>query len=101
MNSPPPLNYEAYSIISGPWKLIHNVLPQQGQPEIELFDRTNDAYDHHNVAANHPEIVQKLSGELHLWKQHVEAAKLKPDSESTQNMTTEEIERLRALGYIQ
>jgi arylsulfatase A-like enzyme len=101
MNAPPPLNYEAYSIISGPWKLIHNVLPQQEQPEFELFDRTNDAYDHHNVAANHPEIVQKLSGELHLWKQHVEAAKLKPDSESTQNMTTEEIERLRALGYIQ
>jgi hypothetical protein len=36
-----------------------------------------------------------------LWKQHVEAVKLKTDSESTQNMTTEEIERMRALGYIQ
>ncbi len=100
-NAPPPFNYEAYSIISGPWKLIHNVLPQQGQPEFELFDRTNDAYDHHNVASNHPEIVQRLSHELHLWKQHVDAVKLKSDSEETQNMTTEEIERLRALGYIQ
>ncbi len=100
-NAPPPFNYEAYSIISGQWKLIHHVLRQDGQPEFELFDRTNDAYDHHDVAANHPEIVQKLSHELDLWKQHAEAVKLKSDSEGTQNMTTEEIERLRALGYIQ
>jgi len=99
--APPPYNYEAYAIISGQWKLIHNVLSQAGQPEFELFDRTKDAYDHHDVAANHPEIVQKLSREIDLWKQHAEAVKLKSDSESTQNMTTEEIERLRALGYIQ
>jgi arylsulfatase A-like enzyme len=101
MNAPPPLNYEAYSIISGRWKLIHNVLPQQGQSEFELFDRTKDPYDHNNVAASNPEIVQKLSRDINLWKQHAEAVKLKPDSEGTQNMTTEEIERLRALGYIQ
>jgi arylsulfatase A-like enzyme len=100
-NAPPPFNYEAYSIISGQWKLIHNVMRQDGQPEFELFDRTKDPYDHNNVAANHPEIVQRLSRELDLWKQHAVAVKLKPDSESTQNMTTEEIERLRALGYIQ
>lgn len=99
--APPPYNYEAYSIISGQWKLIHNVLPQHGQPEFELFDRQNDVYDQHDVAASHPEIVQKLSREIALWKQHAESVKLKPDSESTQNMTTEEIERLRALGYIQ
>lgn len=99
--APPPYNYEAYSVILGQWKLIHNVLPQPGQPEFELFDRTTDPYDHHNVADSHPEIVQKLSREISLWKQHAEAVKLKPDSESTQNMTTEEIERLRALGYIQ
>jgi arylsulfatase A-like enzyme len=99
--APPPYNYEAYSIISGQWKLIHNKLPQEGQPEFELFDRKNDPYDHHDVAANHPEIVHKLSREIDLWKQHAEAAKLKSDSESTQNMTPEEIERMRALGYIQ
>lgn len=99
--APPPYNYEAYSVIFGHWKLIHNVLPQQGQPEFELFDRTTDPYDHKNVAASHPEIVQKLSREINLWKQHAEAVKLKSDSESTQNMTTEEIERMRALGYIQ
>lgn len=99
--APPPFNYEAYSIISGQWKLIHHTLRQDGQPEFELFDRSKDPYDHHDVAASHPEIVRKLSHEIALWKQHAEAVKLKPDSESTQNMTTEEIERLRALGYIQ
>jgi arylsulfatase A-like enzyme len=99
--APPPHNYEAYSIISGQWKLIHHKLRQDGQPEFELFDRTNDPYDHHDVATSHPEIVQKLSRELNLWKQHVEAVKLKSDSESIQNMTAEEIERMRALGYIQ
>jgi arylsulfatase A-like enzyme len=100
-NAPPPFNYEAYSIISGPWKLIHHVKRKEGQAEFELFDRRNDPYDHHDVAANYPEMVQKLSREINLWKQHAEAVKLKSDSETTQNMTTEEIERLRALGYIQ
>ena len=99
--APPPYNYEAYSVILGQWKLIHNVVAQPGQAEFELFDRTNDPYDHHDIAASHPEIVQKLSHEIDLWKQHAEAMKLKSDSEGTQNMTTEEIERLRALGYIQ
>jgi arylsulfatase A-like enzyme len=99
--NPPPSNYEAYSIVSGKWKLIHHSLRQEGQPEFELFDRSNDSFDQNNVAEQNPEIVQQLAKELKLWKQKAGSVKLKPDSESTSNMTPEEIERLRSLGYIQ
>lgn len=100
-NAPPPYNYEAYSIISGQWKLVHHVVRPDGHPEFELFDRRTDLLDRHNVAAQHPDIVKKLGRQLALWKQDASAAKLKPDSTTTTNMTPEEIERLRALGYIQ
>jgi arylsulfatase A-like enzyme len=99
--NPPPLNYEAYSIISGKWKLVHHTVRKEGQPQFELFDRTNDSFDQNNVAEQNPEIVQQLAKELKLWKQKAISVKLKPDTESTSNMSPEEIERLRSLGYIQ
>jgi arylsulfatase A-like enzyme len=98
---PPPLNYEAYSIISGQWKLVHHVVRNGSQPEFELFDRDSDLLDQKNVADQHPDIVKRLSKDLQLWKQKAASVKLKPDSDSTANMSPEEIERLRSLGYIQ
>jgi hypothetical protein len=71
------------------------------QPEFELFDRDSDLLDQKNVADQHPDIVKRLSKDLQLWKQKAASVKLKPDSDSTANMSPEEIERLRSLGYIQ
>ncbi len=99
--NPPPFNSEAYSIISGQWKLVHHTVRQEGQPEFELFDRNKDPLDQTNIAEQNPKIVEQLAKELKLWKEKAVSVKLKSDTDSTSNMSPEEIERLRSLGYIQ
>jgi hypothetical protein len=45
--------------------------------------------------------MARLVRDLEAWQKAAEAAKLKPDSEAETAMSREELERLRALGYIQ
>jgi hypothetical protein len=42
-----------------------------------------------------------LAKTLEAWRKMVTAARLKPDSEANQNLSKEELERLKSLGYIQ
>src|SRR4029079_2195302 len=41
-------------------------LPASG-PKFELFDMQSDAYEQHDVASQHPDIVAKLMGEYEAW----------------------------------
>ena len=47
------------------------------------------------------DVVQRLAREIGAWRALAQGARLKPDSEGTAAMSKEELERLRALGYIQ
>ncbi len=91
---------ESYAIIDGGWKLIHNKVRPPERPEFELFDAVRDPFDQVNVADKHPEIVQRLAKTLEGWRAMAVAARLKPDSEATGNMTPEQLQRLRSLGYV-
>ncbi len=95
-----PLETECYAIVEGNWKLIHNVARPPERPEFELFDFIKDPLDQKNVAAEHPDVVERLAKQLDGWKRMATQAKLKPDSEDTKGMTAEQLERLRSLGYI-
>jgi hypothetical protein len=66
-----------------------------------LFDRKNDPLDQKDVAAEHPEIVERLKKELQAWRKQAESMRLKPDSQLSATLSAEELERLRALGYVQ
>jgi arylsulfatase len=90
----------AYAIIDGGWKLIHNKVRPHGKPEFELFDAARDPLDQVNVADKHPDVVQRLAKALEGWHAMAAAARLKPDTEATGNMTPEQLQRLRSLGYI-
>jgi hypothetical protein len=68
--------------------------------EFELFDFYKDPLDQKNVAADHPDVVERLGKQLEAWKRMATQAKLKPDSEETKGMTAEQLERLRSLGYV-
>lgn len=92
---------ESFAIIVDGWKLIHNRQRPGGEPEYELYDHRNDPLDTTDLAAEKPEIVQRLAHELDAWYEKVKAARLQPDSASTEGLSREELERLRSLGYIQ
>ena len=91
---------EAYAIIEGGWKLIHNKVRPPERPEFELFDIVRDPLDQVNLAHEHPEIVQRLAKAIAGWHGMAVAARLAPDSETTGNMSPEQLQRLRSLGYV-
>jgi arylsulfatase A-like enzyme len=95
-----PSALEAYAIIDGNWKLVYNKVREPERPEYELFEFPKDRLDQKNVAAEHPDVVARLSKLLTGWHSMAAAARLKPDSDLTKTMSAEELQRLRSLGYI-
>jgi arylsulfatase A-like enzyme len=98
---PPPREFESYAIILDGWKLVRNVKGPAGGPEFELYDHAKDPLDKADQAGEHPDVVKRLANELEQWRRMTEAARLPPDSQSSEGLSKDELERLRALGYIQ
>jgi arylsulfatase A-like enzyme len=98
---PPPRDAESYAIIVDHWKLVRNTTRPAGGPEFELYDHRVDPLDKADRAAEHPVIVKRLANELEQWRRMTEASRLPPDAQSREGLGKEELERLRALGYIQ
>jgi arylsulfatase A-like enzyme len=92
---------ESFAIMADGWKLVRNVIRAPGMPEVELYDFEKDPLDQHDLSAQHPEVVRKLSAEMDAWKKQAEARRVKPDAEAARALSAEELERLRALGYLQ
>jgi arylsulfatase A-like enzyme len=90
----------SHAISDGEWKLIHNRVKPPEKPEFELFDARKDPLDQKNLAAEHPEIVERLGKALEGWRGMAEAARLKPDAETNKSMSPEQLQRLRSLGYV-
>ncbi|HVF59638.1 MAG TPA: sulfatase [Thermoanaerobaculia bacterium] len=95
-----PAASESYAIVDAEWKLIHNVLRPPGAPEFELYDFYEDPLDQKNVAAAHPQVVERLAKALAGWRRQAQAARLKPDSELAKGLSKEQMEQLRSLGYL-
>jgi arylsulfatase A-like enzyme len=91
---------QSFAIVEGNWKLIRNVVRPPAAPEFELYDFYHDPHDHHDVAAEHPDVVQRLAGMLDGWHRMATQAQLKSDADATKGMTAEQLERLRSLGYV-
>jgi arylsulfatase A-like enzyme len=101
VGAPEPMDTADFSIVFRGYKLVHHASRPAGGPEYELFDHRRDRLDQTDIAASHPEVVAELSRELAAWRKTAEAARLKPDAASTASMSPEQLDRLRALGYIQ
>ena len=99
--APPPRDTASEAVVLGGWKLIHNTKRPAGKPEFELYDHAKDPLDANDVAPAHPDEVARLSKVLQAWRRMAEAARLKPDTEAAKNLSREELERLKSLGYIQ
>ena len=76
------------------WKLIEDHLP----PGVQLYDLTTDPGETRNLAAEHPDIVERLEQALARWKELQKPLDVAhPASEVT--LDAEEVEKLKALGY--
>ncbi|MES1245190.1 MAG: sulfatase [Acidobacteriota bacterium] len=99
--SPAPRARETFSVIHEGWKLVWNVQRTALQEkEFELYDHRRDPGDTRNLAAQHPDVVQRLSKLITGWKQDSLRKRLPPDDVAGRDLRPEERERLRALGYI-
>lgn len=98
---PPPRGTQSFSVTHDGWKLIYNEKRPAGAPEYELYDHRRDPLDRTDVAARHPDRVQRLARLIDGWRRKVRSQRLPSDQEASKSLGSEELERLRSLGYIQ
>jgi arylsulfatase A-like enzyme len=97
---PRPHDTEAYAIVSDGWKLIHHTKPDEGKPEFELFHHAEDPLDLKDVSDDNPDRVKTLAALLESERTRILEGALE-EGGSTENLSDEELQRLRSLGYIQ
>ncbi len=85
------------SVIEGKWKLIRDHEAKKDQ----LFDLSADPGEQTDVASAHPAQVQHLAGLLTEWSTEQERQGRKLARKSGTELSKKEIEKLRALGYIE
>ncbi len=84
---------QRYAVRTREWKLIEATAP----PAVELYDLASDPGETRNVAADNRRVVADLRQRLATWRdaqQPVEAADVEVE------LSPEEVERLKALGYL-
>jgi hypothetical protein len=74
--------------------------PAPPPPEYELYDHVKDPLNLHDVAAEHPDKVKELAEQLDRWREMAQSQRLKSDTDLAAQASPEELERLRALGYL-
>lgn len=94
------IKHDQYSIVLDGWKLVKNEKQPDDWPEYELYDHVADPMNLHDVAAEHPDIVERLAEELDTWREYAVSLRPPPDTEAIEGLNQEEISRLRSLGYI-
>jgi len=92
---------EARAVVWEGFKLIRNIDPPPGLPELELYDHAKDPLNLDNIAGKHAEVVERLQKLLEDWHRFVQSARLPTDGEAVEGMSSEQLQRLRSLGYVQ
>ena len=80
-----------YALRTPGWKYIAS-----GRPE--LYHLTADPGERENLAARHPERVDEFQSYLDRWREA--QAERRPSEARTEELTAEELEEMRALGYV-
>jgi len=92
--------HASVALVLDGWRLIHNEQRSADEPEYELYDHQADPMNQTDLAAIHPGVVEQLRAELERWRRRTRAGQLPTDDESTGTLSSEELERLRSLGYL-
>jgi len=88
------------ALVTPPWKLIRRAEPHRGT--LQLYDLVNDPRERENLAAAQPDLVRRLDAELaqHLLADQARRDALRSPAGGEVELDADEIERLRALGYL-
>ncbi len=92
----PPDEKTSFAIVDHQWKLVW----YPGEPDIfELYDRSQDPLDQTDLVAQHPETVESLAADLKQMLSWAEKQRL-AEEDVTSEMSAEQLEQLRSLGYV-
>lgn len=98
--SPQDAESMSFAMLVEDWKLVHHVERPDDRPEFQLFRPSEDPLDQVDLAAQHPQVVERLAAQLDGWRQQALAQRLDDDG-ALEGLSSEEMERLRSLGYVQ
>jgi arylsulfatase A-like enzyme len=98
--SPTRIGGVATAIVDDGWKLIERVEPERPTRR-ELYDVERDPLEQEDLAAERPDVVTGLVQRLEAWRAAVSAVRLEPEAAAEGATSPEELERLKALGYVQ
>ena len=91
----------ASSLVLDDWKLIQNAESPNPESEYELYEHRTDPLGLRDVASEHPNVIERLASELTLRREQATASRISPDDVPLESLSSEQIRRLRSLGYIQ
>ncbi len=83
-----------HTVRSTRWKLV--AFPGVEHDYYELFDLETDPFERHNVLDEYPNLAQKMVDSLQAWL----ATAREQDGEDVE-LSSEELEQMRALGYLE
>ncbi|GMW00342.1 MAG: hypothetical protein AMXMBFR84_14800 [Candidatus Hydrogenedentota bacterium] len=78
-------------VIRSPWKLIRN----EDEDDTELYNLVDDPRELINIAEDHPEVVGELSELIAAWSEQTDRS-----SEESADLTKEDVQALKSLGYV-
>jgi len=89
-----------FGVIDHGWKLVRKEVDPEAQQE--LYEHPVDYLNLTNVVKSTGSVarVKALDETLEAWKTRARAAQLPSDETMTQQLSSEELRRLRALGYV-
>ncbi len=99
--SPTRLGGVATAIVADGWKLIERTLESGGATEHALYDVERDPFEQTDLSAQHPDVVSRLAQGLEAWRSAVAGVRLESETAEPGATSPEELERLKAMGYVQ
>ena len=92
---------DTFARVQPDWKLIYR--PQAAGArlkQVELYDRRSDRADKTNVAAQHPDVAERIKSEILQWIERENAVKARIGPGGSKPLDRNTLERLRSLGYL-
>lgn len=92
---------DSFAIIDSKWKFIYRNKAQKVKiNKVELYDRVSDLAERHDVAGEHPEIVEARMKDLARWIDAQNKVRAMLGHTGNTEFDREAIKELRSLGYL-